>query len=94
MLLEQVFDEVKRNLNKFETEFMKEMLKTVKRFTPVDTGRLRKGWHRHKNIIGNNVEYVKHVEYGTINQSAAGMLRRAALQSEQIADKVAKKLKK
>jgi len=94
MLLEQVFDGIARNLNKFETEFMKEMLKTVKRFTPVDTGRLRKGWHRHKNIIGNNVKYVKHVEYGTVNQSAAGMLRRATMEKQIIADKVSKKLKK
>ena len=45
------------------------MLGRAKSETPVDTGRLKGGWHRTKPAGGgvdvyNNIDYANHVEYG------------------------------
>jgi len=57
----------------------------AKRFCPVDTGRLRSsitsalGEEDDKivGVVGTNVEYAPHIEFGTVNQSAQSFLRRA-----------------
>ena len=66
--------------------------KIVIDLTPVDTGRLRAGWHlssrarstskKAKNPyvnIFNRVEYVLYVEFGTSKMAPRGMARKAML---------------
>ena len=49
--------------------------------TPVETGKLRAGWHMVKNsdsnwVIANDVPYARYVEYGTRHMAARPMMGR------------------
>lgn len=115
--LKQLDDYIKRlqNANKsiralevIANEISKRILRSVKKNTPVDKGRLRKGWDveikrtsdGYDVIVSNNVEYAPYVEYGHRSKGGTGwvnghfMLTKA---ESEIADKlpsiVEKKLK-
>lgn len=59
----------------------------ARRFSPVDTGRLRAGWMMTSSLTGgrfrvkisNNVAYAPYVEYGTSRSPAQPMIRPALL---------------
>lgn len=60
-----------------------ELYEKIKERTPVRGGTAQRGWERNRpsdtkledGIIGNNVDYVKFLEYGTSDQAPYGMIR-------------------
>lgn len=60
----------------------------VKQITPVDTGALRQSYGvlpetSQKVLIGSDMPYAPHVEYGTVNSAAQPHLTPAFMQSEE-----------
>ena len=67
--LENLVKQYPEKRDQFLAQEAETMLGRAKSETPVDTGRLKGGWHRTKPVDGsidvyNNTEYANHVEYG------------------------------
>ena len=82
-----------RKMNQFVAQEGEVIRGKVQDNTPVDTGRLKRGWKRSRAVQGkaeiyNNVEYAAHVEYGHRTRGGKGfvkgskMLHRGMLQAE------------
>lgn len=71
--------EYSRDIHKVENEVSKDILKSVKDLTPVDTGKARNGWEIEESqngaLITNDVDYIEYLEYGTKHQRAYAMVR-------------------
>lgn len=67
--LDRIKKTAPKKLGLFLMRQAEETVGDVKRHTPVDTGSLKGGWQREnagsfKQVIYNDVEYARHVEYG------------------------------
>ena len=76
--LENLAKQYPEKRDQFLAQEAETMLGRAKSETPVDTGRLRGGWHRTKPAGGiidvyNNTEYANHVEYGHRTRTANGL---------------------
>lgn len=58
-------------------KFTRAELAIVKSFTPVKTGRLKRGWRLIGGDLVNNVPYAEFVEFGTKFMSARNFVKRA-----------------
>jgi hypothetical protein len=68
--LKQVTQEVK-------DEILTTLQSEIKRRTPIDTGRARKGWQRRKDSIRNDVPYIGYLEQGHSKQAPRGFTNQA-----------------
>lgn len=70
--LSNIFENSKRRFEKEAKNYLQRVgvkfIRRVKILTPVDTGRLRRGWNMEEGhfrvVIDNKVEYGPHVEHG------------------------------
>jgi hypothetical protein len=85
-------NDVKRAMKRLASEidkdldsFFNDVLKEVKKQTPIDTGKARKGWQKRsnpsvgdstsiENVLVNNVKYVPYLDKGHSSQAPDGIL--------------------
>lgn len=81
------FDEP--DLEQFEKDLCDALVERVKMRTPVRSGNLQNSVtgevQTEEIIIGSDVDYAPHVEYGTINMSGRAMFRTALEELETLA---------
>lgn len=75
-----------------------ELVLSIARRTPVDTGRLRAGWHvvdlgPGRRRIANEVPYAVFVEYGTANMAPRAMARTAMADWQRIVTRSVRRLR-
>lgn len=96
--IEKVFVGLDTRLRRFKEEFGVEFLERVRQRTPVETGKLQRGWGftmKQSDIaIWNIQDYAAYVEYGTPHMAPRGMLRTTLLEKEEIARVAAERSKK
>ena len=85
---ERVFDDLEQFIVQESNELAQDILEGVKRDTPVNTGRARRGWAIERATaleqqaqVGNDVEYVKYLEFGTANTEPLRFIQRNIKQS-------------
>lgn len=78
----------------FAVEFFEEVV----RKTPVRSGYLQSRWQKRVETgtinISNDAGYASYVEFGTEKMAPVGMLRTTLENSQQIADRIARKVSK
>ena len=93
---DRVFTAMHKRLDGFKDEFAKEFEKRVEQRTPVDTGKLKRGWKSIKladsTLVGNDVKYANHVEEGTEHMAGAHMLKVTVAERNEIAKHATKML--
>ena len=58
-------------------KFTRVELAIIKRFTPVDTGKLRRGWKLINGDLVNRVKYAEYVQFGTKKMKARRFIEKA-----------------
>lgn len=96
--IDKVFAGLNTQLRRFKEEFGVEIVRRVHDRTPVESGRLQRGWgfqmRQYDIEVYNVVEYATHVEFGTKSMAPRGMLRTTLLEANDIARVAAEKVKK
>ena len=55
------------------------LVESLKRATPVDTGKARDGWHQEKDTIINDVDYIEYLNDGSSQQAPAYFIEQTVL---------------
>jgi hypothetical protein len=75
-----MFNSQKREQIKLQKNlFMLSLVNSLKKATPVDTGKARDGWHQENNAIVNEVEYIDYLNEGTSQQAPAYFIEQTVL---------------
>ncbi len=74
-------ERLKKDLSKLTLEMAKDYEKYIKKYTPIDKGRARRGWRLKKTKNGaklnNPVPYISYLENGWSKQAKSGMTKPA-----------------
>lgn len=90
--IEEISNIVQEDLNKLETELKNDLVETLKRKTPVNTGKSREGWKVSGNEIINDVEYIGYIETGTEHNRPVGMVSTTLKEVDSIIGDVIKRI--
>lgn len=81
-------EQVVKELDKLEQEFVKLFLERVRLKTPVETGVLRNAWTGEVAVgaylFENEKEYAAHIEYGTEHIAPVGMVTSTINETEML----------
>lgn len=77
----QAVDQLKKDIQKFTAKVAQTFYDEVRRVTPIDRGRARRGWKLQrageKYVVDNTVPYIKVLEQGHSKQAPNGMIKPA-----------------
>ena len=72
---------LKKKLKGIIDEMTRDLTEEIRKGTPIDTGKARRGWRRTLTpkgaTINNSVDYVSHLENGSSRQAPKGMVKPA-----------------
>jgi hypothetical protein len=72
---------LKKKLQGVIDEMTRDLTEEIRKTTPIDTGKARRGWRRTMTPKGasihNSVDYVSHLENGSSRQAPKGMIQPA-----------------
>jgi hypothetical protein len=83
----QAVSKLKRDIQKFTAKVAQTFYEEVRRVTPIDRGRARRGWKLQrageKYVVENKVPYINVLEEGHSKQAPKGMIEPAIKQTIQ-----------
>ena len=75
---------IRLDLGKLEKEVKEDLIVSLKRATPVDTGNARDGWKLENDKIVNNVEYISRLNNGSSQQAPQFFIEKVVLSEPRV----------